>query len=433
MRQLDPLELARLLANHAEKRSDYVLKRYVQPNGRRGQHIVEPRCGGQRERVAGPPDQTFRPGSIVAVGSHLGASGPQIFSYPPPAGRGSSRFAQTPTPGRLNAPACPRALTGHEYLALFVVGTSLYSAVYRDGTWNRAVFGPVAIPAGYAFSNGYDNAVAKSGTRLAWLAKHSASNDAAVMVWDCDEGGTGAISANRVTGVPWVDTTREVVEAGGAWKFGYLVQPADQPLRVYTAPIGGGAASLESSLTLSSDRYSINDLLQFGSSWEIVGWDFNTPGVGSTYALVFYPNGASLQTQGARTALKPDTLGSGLAGRPAGGGSARYNPVAYGTGAGERGALALWAVGGSERALSPQAWNLATNAAPISPSPSGVEVAIYPVWQYGAVSGNGKLLRLTLEDRTNEAFDDVACDPPWIVVSNHPTLATAPKALLCRD
>jgi hypothetical protein len=415
---------------------------YDAPADARGSHFVLSPCNAQRILVGGPA-HSFAPGASVPVASESQGADRVIIREAPPGRRGASAFAVDFSGGQgLGDPVCPLPLTGHEYLVLFVDGSTIRTSVYLDGDWARDLF-TATMPAGYVFPNGYDSAVVLSGTRLAWLGEHDSSNDAAVIIFDGAEGGSGAISAHRATGVPWADSTREVIEVGGQWVFvrGYYPAVGDDELRVYTTALGGGTPTLSHTFAFARDRYSFEDLIHYGASFELLGWDFDNPGPTdpdtsqpiSTFLEIFYPDAESIENGTLlRRALYPDTHGSSLAARPLAGAAYRYT-IAYGAGATERGSLTRWTQGDGEEALWPQAWGLTTNAATVSPSPLSGHLAVYPVWQAGAVSGNGNLLRATTDDRSGESFDADNCEPPWIAVSDHPTTGLTPVAMLCMD
>lgn len=78
---------------------------YLYPFGARGLHAVRNECNEEVKIVAGPK-ATFAPGTIVAVGSHMGnrAEGEYILSSPPPGRRGGATFGQVfPVPGTFDA------------------------------------------------------------------------------------------------------------------------------------------------------------------------------------------------------------------------------------------------------------------------------------------------------------------------------------------
>lgn len=126
---------------------------YIGPEGSSGLHRARP-PHSSTSRVIGSSlgGRTFRPGSVVPVGSHSGRPGKFIIGGPPPGQRGASAFAaQVLAPGDMplvtleEPPPTPEVLvcptsgvTGKAYLgayARYFPSKELYALAYSDETY----------------------------------------------------------------------------------------------------------------------------------------------------------------------------------------------------------------------------------------------------------------------------------------------------------
>ena len=80
---------------------------YVQPLGQRGLHLVHPIHGDDGETIivgTAMGEMTFKPGSVVIVGSNSGKAGKVILGLPPPGRRGASQWGVfSPADGEVDA------------------------------------------------------------------------------------------------------------------------------------------------------------------------------------------------------------------------------------------------------------------------------------------------------------------------------------------
>lgn len=412
------------LAEYREKVADNRLARYIEAFDDRGLHVVAKECNPTPTVVAGP-SFSYKPGTVVLLASNTGHPGERIIGDAPAGRKGASAWARRVSYSGVPADAvCPVPRTGYEYLGLLYESGSrtLTACVYADGTFDRAIRQHVHAVGISGVSTGLAQAYrVGSTTKVVWPA--NISGNLAILTWDCDEGGAGTF-ASLDTGI---DNSALLAVIGSDFYvvlFDSFASPNEVRLWKTTAALGAPVEITPEWQDPDSDRWGFGSIACTANRILYEATDLDSPS-GTAEDWLSHQAGPGSWTFTGGTSANQEAHGYATPGRPVAAGSVRYHGGAYGS-AGPGSLTIVSSTGSSEARRSPQAWGLPNDDANVSPNPARTEVAVYPL-------DTDKLLRLTLEDRSNEAFDAENCEPPWIAVSVHPTIGSRPVAMLCRN